>query len=233
MEALNKEENPKLREQSKELNTILLTCCIGAIVQGWSQASIIGANLQWPYTFGLQKNYKDPDKITNLWIFGGVNAITYFAASSIGAWLSDPLNEYFWGRRGALFIASLFTFAASIGSAFTYRWETLFVCRLFLGIGYGAKASVVPIFESEVSPPNTRGQLLVSWQTFTAVGTLLGSAVNLLFHGPQNLSPPGSGVPGFPASDDSWRQKVAWRLQIASCAIPAIPLLFLAFLCSE
>ena len=231
--ALNKEENPKLKEQSKELNTILLTCCIGAIVQGWSQASIIGANLQWPYAFGLQTTYKDSDTITNFWIFGGVNAITYFAASSIGAWLSDPLNEYFWGRRGALFIAGLFTFTASIGSAFTYSWKTLFVCRLFLGIGYGAKASVVPIFESEVSPPNSRGRLLVSWQTFTAVGILLGSAINLIFHGPENVPLIGSIVPELTASSDIWRHKIAWRLQIASCAIPAIPLLCLAFLCSE
>jgi hypothetical protein len=232
-EALRKEENPKLKEQSKELNIVLLTCCIGAIVQGWSQASIIGANLQWPYAFDLQEDYKDLGTIKNFWIFGGVNAITYFAASSIGAWLSDPLNEYFWGRRGALFIASFFTFAASIGSAFTYSWKTLFVCRLFLGIGYGAKASVVPIFESEVSPPNTRGKLLVSWQTFIAVGILLGSAVNLVFHGPQNVSPPGPAVLGYPVFDDNWRQNVAWRLQVASCAIPAIPLLFLAFSCSE
>ena len=232
-EALEKEVNPKLGDQTKELNTILLTCCIGAIVQGWSQASIIGANLQWPYAFGLQKDYKDPKTITNLWIFGGVNAITYFAASLIGAWLSDPLNEYFWGRRGALFIAAVFTFAASIASAFTDRWETLFVCRLFLGIGYGAKASVVPIFESEVSSPNARGRLLVSWQTFTAVGILLGSAVNLVFHGPRTVPPSGVDTLRYPASDDSWRQKVAWRMQIASCAIPAITLLCLTVVCSE
>lgn len=233
VEALEREANPKLREQTRALNTILLTCCIGAIVQGWSQTSITGANLQWPYALGLQTEYLDSGTISNFWIFGGVNAIVYFAASSIGAWLSDPLNEYFWGRRGALFVASLFTFVASIGSAFASSWQSLFVCRLFLGIGYGAKASVVPIFESEVCPSKTRGRLLVSWQTFTAVGIFLGSAVNLLFHGPQNVSPPGSDVPVFPGSDDSWRQKVAWRLQLASCAIPAIPLLCLTIVCSE
>lgn len=231
--ALNREESPKLREQSRELNIILLTCCIGAVVQGWSQASITGANLQWPSEFGLQAMYSDADTITNFWIFGGVNAITYFAASSVGCWLSDPLNEFFWGRRGALFIAGLLTFVASIGSAFTYSWKTLFVCRLFLGIGYGAKASVVPIFESEVAPPNSRGRLLVSWQTFTAVGILLGSAFNLVFHGPHSEPSPGSASAEQMISGDLWRQKVAWRLQVASCAIPAIPLLCLAFLCSE
>ena len=230
--AIEREDDPRLKDQSRELNTILLTCCIAAIVQGWSQASIIGANLQWPYAFGLQTEEGVSETITNFWIFGAVNAITYFAASSIGCWLSDPLNEYFWGRRGALFIAGLFTFTASIGSAFTYSWKTLFVCRLFLGIGYGAKASVVPIFESEVCPSNTRGRLLVSWQTFTAVGIMLGSAFNLVFHGP-HVPVSGSLFPGSTVSSDLWRQKVAWRLQIASCAIPTIPLLCLAFLCSE
>ena len=232
-DAIHKEENPKLREQSKELNTILLTCCIGALVQGWAQASIIGANLQWPYAFGLQSKYGLSETITNFWIFGGVNAVTYFAAGSIGCWLSDPLNEYFWGRRGALFIAGLLTVAASIGSACTYDWKALFVGRLFLGIGIGAKASVVPIFESEVAPPNTRGRLLVTWQTFTAIGIMLGSAVNIVFHGPRNIPPTGTNITDLIAFSDIWRQKAAWRLQVASCAIPSVPLLCLAFLCSE
>ena len=149
-DALKREKTPRLKDQSRELNTILLTCCIGAIVHGWSQASITGANLQWPFAVGLQTDYRDTDSITNFWIFGGVNSIVYFAASSIGAWMSDPLNESFGGRRGALFIGGLFTFAGSIGSAFAYSWKTLFAARLFLGIGYGAGAAVVPIYESEV-----------------------------------------------------------------------------------
>ena len=131
-DALNREKKPELVKQSRELNTILLTCCIGAIVHGWSQASIIGANLQWPYAFGLQTDYEDGNTITSFWIFGGVNAITYFAASFVGAWLSDPLNESFGGRRGALFVAGVFTLAASIGSAFTFSWQGLLCCRLVL-----------------------------------------------------------------------------------------------------
>ncbi|KKA23334.1 Sugar transporter [Rasamsonia emersonii CBS 393.64] len=51
--ALEKEENPKLLDQPKELKVVLLTCCIGAIVQGWSQANITGANLSWPKEFGM------------------------------------------------------------------------------------------------------------------------------------------------------------------------------------
>ena len=223
-DALDKEANPKFSEQSKELKIILLTCCIGAIVQGWTQASIIGANLQWPHVLNV------PD---TSWRFGIVNAITYFSASFAGSWLSDPFNEYFTGRRGALFVAGVFTLVGSVGSAFTNSWQALLACRLVLGIGYGAKASVVPIFESEVAPPRIRGRLLVSWQTFTAVGILLSSAVNLLFHGPRDSDKDCPLDMNSTMDGDNWRCNVAWRLQIGSCLLPAIPLLVLAFVCSE
>lgn len=36
-----------------------------------------------------------------------------------GGWLSDPLNEHVFGRKGALFIAAIFSLAASIGSGYT------------------------------------------------------------------------------------------------------------------
>jgi MFS family permease len=150
--------------------------------------------------------------------------VTYWAAAALGSWLSDPLNEFFGGRRSALFASAIFTFAASIGSAFTYSWQSLFACRLVLGIGYGAKASVVPIFESEIAPAEIRGRMLVSWQTFTAIGIFLGCAMNCVLHGPTESGPPGDS-PG-------WRT-IAWRLQIASCAIPAFALLLLTFCCSE
>ena len=51
-------------------------------------------------------------------------------------------------------------------------WEQLLVTRLLLGIGMGAKASVVPIFAAENSPALIRGSLVMSrWspQYFGAV----------------------------------------------------------------
>ena len=35
-EALELEKESRLRDQTKALNLVLLTCCVGAIVQGWS-----------------------------------------------------------------------------------------------------------------------------------------------------------------------------------------------------
>lgn len=205
--ALQRERTSGFWKQPKSLRVIILTCCVGAIVQGWVQSSIAGANLQWPAEFGLNVNIKNP-YTHDVWLFGAVNAITYFSASAVGAWLSDPLNEYVYGRRGALFVAALFTFGFTIGSAYTESWRSLFVCRFGVGIGMGAKASVVPIWESEISPARIRGRLLLTWQTFTALGIFLGNAANLVVYN-------------------------RWRLQIVSPVIPAVVLLVLVPICYE
>ncbi|CRG83841.1 Proton myo-inositol cotransporter [Talaromyces islandicus] len=201
--ALMEEDNPRLSRQPKELQVVLLACAIGAIVQGWSQENITGANLLWP-----KELFHEESSTSQTWKFGAVNSVTYFSASLIGGWLSDPLNEHVWGRRGALFIAALVSLVSSIGSGYVQSWQGLLVCRLFQGIGMGAKASIVPIFESEVSPPNIRGRFLVSWQSFVAVGLFLGACSNLIFHN-------------------------SWRWQLASAFIPAVPLIFLVLVCSE
>jgi Sugar (and other) transporter len=66
----------------------------------------------------------------------------------------------------------------------------------------------IPILESEVSPPRMRGRLLVSWQTFVAVGIFLGASTNCIFHGD-------------------------WRSQIGLSFLPAVPLLCLCYVISE
>jgi MFS family permease len=55
-----------------------------------------------------------------------------------GCWVADPLNNYF-GRRGTIFITALILVATPIASGFTHSWQALFVVRLVLGIGMGAK----------------------------------------------------------------------------------------------
>ena len=76
---------------------------------------------------------------------GLINAAPYIASAFCGCWLSDPLNNYF-GRRGTIFFAAVFCLLSVIGSGLTQNWYQLFICRLLLGIGMGAKASTVPIY---------------------------------------------------------------------------------------
>lgn len=99
-----------------------------------------------------------------------------------------------------------------IGSAFTQDWQQLFICRILLGIGMGSKASTVPIYAAENSPAAIRGALVMTWQMWTAFGIFLGTSANLAM------------------------AKVgvnAWRYQIGSAFIPALPLLILIYFCPE
>ncbi|KAL9591666.1 MAG: hypothetical protein Q9179_007495 [Wetmoreana sp. 5 TL-2023] len=156
-EALQEGKPTSIWGESREIKIILLTCCVASVAQGWAQGAIVGANREWPREF----NFELPNR--DVWLFSATNAIAYFAASSVGAFLCDPFTEIFVGRRGAIFAAALFTFTASIGEAFTRSWQALFACRLYvrhadfpfisltqipslLGIGMGAKSSVVPVY---------------------------------------------------------------------------------------
>ena len=70
----------------------------------------------------------------------------------------------------------------------------------------------VPIFAAENSPAPIRGALVMGWQLWTAFGIFLGTCANLAV---------------------STIGIHAWRLQLGSAIIPAIPLLILIYFCPE
>ncbi|KAL8679449.1 MAG: hypothetical protein Q9186_004279 [Xanthomendoza sp. 1 TL-2023] len=136
--ALKREEHPSIWTETRELKIIIFNCSIGSITQGWNvqaQGAIVAANQIWPKVFGFKElsqngSTKLAGSESEIWRFAATNAIVYFAASSVGAFLCDPLTEIFVGRRSAIFVAALFTFGASIGEACTHHWQSLFACRL-------------------------------------------------------------------------------------------------------
>lgn len=192
--------------QPRPLRVTIITLCVGAIIQGWSQTGSNGANLSWPTEFGLADSHGNITSNRNNWIFSGVNAITYLAASVFGCWLSDPLQSWLLGRRGAIFVSGLLVLASVIGCACSHSWHQLMACRTLLGLGMGAKASVVPIMGAEVAPPHLRGALVMNWQLMDALGIFFGFTANLIV---AKIGP------------------LAWRFQLASAAIPTICLLSL------
>ena len=74
------------------------------------------------------------------------------------------------------------------------------------------KGSTVPIFAAENSPATIRGALVMTWQLWTAFGIFLGTCANLA------VAKTGA---------------IAWRLQLGSAMLPAIPLLLGVFFCPE
>lgn len=119
----------------KVLYLTIITCSIGAAVQGWDQTGSNGANLTFPKALGIGDT-SDRDMM----LVGLVNAAPYIGTALFGCWLSDPINSYF-GRRGTIFVAANFCLWPVLAGAFCNTWEQLFVCRLLLGVGMGTKAS--------------------------------------------------------------------------------------------
>ncbi|TFK75341.1 hypothetical protein BDN72DRAFT_810901 [Pluteus cervinus] len=197
--------------QPKDLYMTVVLCSIAAAVQGWDQTGSNGANLSFPQQFGISSEPGNPNASTNEWIVGVINAAPYIAACLCGCWLTDPLNNLL-GRRGAIFISAIFCTFSVIGAACSQTWQQLFVCRLLLGIGMGAKATTVPVYAAENTPASIRGGLVMSWQMWTAFGIFLGFCANLALY---------------------QVGRTAWRLQLGSAFLPAIPLVIGIYFCPE
>ncbi|KAL1412168.1 hypothetical protein Q8F55_003177 [Vanrija albida] len=195
--------------QPRALVMTVVLASIGAAVQGWDQTGSNGANLSFPHEFGIPEGETGSDR--NSWIVGLVNAGPYIGCSFIGCWLNDPVNNWL-GRRGTIFLSAIFCMLTPIGSALTQNWQQLLACRLLMGIGMGLKAATVPVFNAENVPASVRGGLVMSWQLWTAFGILLGFSANLAVY---NVG------------------KIAWRLQLGSAFIPAVPLLLGVYFCPE
>ncbi|KAL9937144.1 hypothetical protein V8E36_004379 [Tilletia maclaganii] len=196
--------------------TIFL-CSVGAATQGWDQTGSNGANLSFPLEFNIFDGDKfpdgteNPDAYNHSWLVGIVNAAPYIASALLGCWLSDPLNNLV-GRRGTIFITAVILVITPICSGLTQNWYQLFIVRLLLGIGMGAKGATVPVFAAENSPAQIRGALVMGWQLWTAFGIFLGFAANVV------------------VADTG---RIAWRLQLGSAFIPALPLALFIYMCPE
>ncbi|KAI3396292.1 hypothetical protein diail_12314, partial [Diaporthe ilicicola] len=80
------------------------------------------------------------------------------------------------------------------------------------GLGMGIKVSTIPVFSAEVAPASVRGGLVTSFQLWVAFGIFVGFCSNLVFLQVGRL---------------------AWRFQLAAAFAPAVPILFLVWLCPE
>jgi sugar porter (SP) family MFS transporter len=226
MNELDEEEKQALREEVthrwKHPWALYYTICLSSIaaaIQGWDQTGSNGANLSFPSALGIPDSAGSscgPDAnagecAKNSWIIGFVNSMPYITICLFAGWVSDPLNEWI-GRRGTIFIGSIFSLLAPFGMAVSQTWGQLAACRMLLGIGMGLKEVTVPVFSAENAPASIRGGLVMSWQVWTAFGIFLGTCANLAV-----------GKVGA----------IAWRLQFASAFIPAVPLVIGIFFCPE
>ncbi|KAI9866733.1 MAG: hypothetical protein M1813_000675 [Trichoglossum hirsutum] len=199
--------------QPKALHWVVVLGSISTVVQAWNLTVSGGAGLLFPDALGISIDPKTAgsELNRNSWLVGMISAAPYISSTVLGCWLSDPLNHSF-GRRGTIFLAAVFCLLAALGSALSQTWQQLLVCRLLLGVGIGAQVLTASIFTAECSPAQIRGAVVMASHMWFALGAFLGFSANLVV---------------YPAGD------VAWRLQLGSAFLPAVPLVIGIYLCPE
>ncbi|MCJ1427554.1 Solute carrier 2 (Facilitated glucose transporter) member 8 [Sticta canariensis] len=168
---------------------LVTLCALGALIQGWDEAAVNSAQQFYQPAFKMYIENNDTSTIDALssnipgrpWLVGLVNSAPYLCCV-LSCWLTQPLNAVF-GRRGTIFIASLFSAAFAFTQAFSQSWQVLFAFRFLMGVGIGPKSATVPIYVAESAPENVRGGLVMMWQVFTAFGIMLGYLAGVALKG--------------------------------------------------
>jgi MFS transporter, SP family, galactose:H+ symporter len=98
----------------------------------------------------------------------------------IGALSAGPMNDAL-GRRRALFVLSVIFFAGALITAISPSYTFLVISRIIVGFGFGAAASIVPVYISEVAPVHLRGKLVTFNQLAITIGIAVSYGVDLVF----------------------------------------------------
>lgn len=91
---------------------------------------------------------------------------------------------------------------------------TLFLGRLIGGIGTGLMTNAIPLYQSEIAPPDIRGRLISIFSLLCSFGQMVGYFITF-------------GTSYLSTSDWSWR--LPWLFQLICCFLYAISLTFLPY----
>jgi sugar porter (SP) family MFS transporter len=102
--------------------------------------------------------------------------------AAAGALSGGRLADIF-GRRMMLLVTALIFVAGALVCATAPSLNVLVIGRLIVGLGIGFSTSTVPIYISEVSPPQTRGWQVSLFQLAITIGILAAYLVDYVFSG--------------------------------------------------
>lgn len=162
---------------------IALVVAPAFILFGYNQAGIGGLLTEedWVKTFPAidTVNTEGELKSKNSTLQGFTVAI-FVLGALIGALSCSWTGDRF-GRRNVVFGAACMTFVGEVLECTSYSLAQFMVGRIILGGGVGMLSSIVPVWQSETSSSNNRGQHVVLTGLFICLGYVLESWIDLGF----------------------------------------------------
>lgn len=184
------------RQRQMSVYFVAGVAAIGGLLFGYDTGVISGALLFLKESFALNETTQE------------VAVSVVLVGAIIGSLGAGRVNDLFGRKITLLLLAVIFTLGAIL-TAISPNLPFFIACRILVGVGIGAAASVVPVYISEMSPPRLRGTLVTFNQLAITVGIAVSYWVDLAFA----------------------HTGMGWPPMFATAAIPGV-LLFLGMLVS-
>ena len=98
----------------------------------------------------------------------------------IGA-VASSFTSRILGRRGSIIATAILFILGTLFAAVAIDPNMLIIARLLMGFAVGLSAMVVPMYLSEVAPPEIRGAVVFLYQMAITVGLLSAFIINFIF----------------------------------------------------
>jgi MFS transporter, SP family, galactose:H+ symporter len=141
---------------------------LGGLLFGYDTGVISGAQLFFASDFSLSTFALE------------VMVAAGLAGAAAGALVGGRLADQF-GRRTLLIFTALIFAVGAVLCATAISTAMLFCGRVIVGLGIGLSSGTVPVYISEVSPPDARGWTVSLFQLSITVGILLAYLVDYAF----------------------------------------------------
>jgi sugar porter (SP) family MFS transporter len=174
--------------------TMMLASLVAAVcggLYGYDTGIISGALFSMKAEFAL--NHTAQETVTAAILAGAV------IGALVTSWLSERL-----GRKVTVMAVAILFAIGAVVCALAPSVPLLIAARLLLGVAVGGSTQVVPMYISEIAPPERRGNLVTMFNVAIGIGIVLANLVGFGLH-------------------EVW----SWRPMVAIAALPAA-LVFLA-----
>ncbi|KAI0002352.1 putative hexose transport-related protein [Xylariaceae sp. FL0662B] len=151
---------------------IALFACIGGILYGYNQGMFSGV-LEMPAFKSHMGDYDPMDPSANQTKKGWLTAILELGAW-VGTLLSGFIAEALSRKYSVLVAVVVFTIGVVVqATAQSAGPNAILAGRFITGMGVGSLATIVPIYNSEVAPPEVRGALVALQQLAITFGIMI------------------------------------------------------------
>ncbi|QDS67451.1 hypothetical protein FKW77_000590 [Venturia effusa] len=173
---------------------------IGGLLFGYDQGVISGVLVMNSFGRIFPTLANDPD--LQGWM---VSVLTLGCV--FGAFANGPIADRY-SRRWSILLANVIFLTGSIIQCAAVNVPMIFVGRFVAGVSIGQLSMVVPLYISELAPPNLRGGLVALQQLGITVGIMVAFWLD---YGTQHIGGTGDG-----------QSQIAWRLPLALQIVPSL-----------